>query len=105
MVEKVDVEDGWEEITAFLSKKASFKLTRGSEFTAIADRSKDEIIITPKETGIARVIGKQEWNRFVEKFNEVVDSGYDPLRPGHYARISFNSSYLIAIVKKKEGYS
>ncbi len=95
----MDIEKNWEKILAYLNQERSLKLTKGSEFNAKSDVKNNEIMVVPKETGIARRISKLEWTRFVEKFNDVEKSGYDPMRPGHYAKISFNSSYLIAIVK------
>jgi hypothetical protein len=37
-----------------------------------------------------------------DKFNSAENSGYDPLRPCHYTRLTFNSSYLVALVKAAE---
>ncbi len=51
------------------------------------------------ESGNERRVSREEWNRLVDKFNSVEDSGYDPVRPGHYARLTFNSSYLVALIK------
>jgi len=99
MIQRLDVENNWKKVISNLSTETTFKLSKGSEFTAISDPVKNTITITPKQTGISRTIGKQEWTRFTEKFNEVIDSDYDPMRPGHYAKISFNASYLIAIIK------
>lgn len=99
MIQRLDVENNWKKVISNLSTETTLKLPKGSEFTAISDSGKSIITITPKQSGISRIIGKKEWIRFAERFNEVIDSGYDPLRPGHYARISFNASYLIAIIK------
>lgn len=66
-------------------------------FRARFDREEDELAFTPSETGIERRVGREEWERFVARFNEIERSGYDPLRPGHYPRVTFNSSYLVAV--------
>ena len=77
------------------------------DFRAFFDTNNNYIEVIPTETGIPRRISKNEWDRFAIKYGEVKSNGYDPLRPGHYAQITHNSSYLVAILKKtgflKEG--
>jgi len=95
----MNIEKKWEEIRDWLSKEKRINLPRGSEFEVSFDGKMNEIVIVPLQTGIPRRVGKEEWHRFGEKFNEVEENGYDPFRPGHYARVTFNSSYLVAILK------
>lgn len=90
----------WSGIAKWLSNEKTIHLPRGKPFVASFDKSDGVIIVTPSETGIPRRISKEEWNRFGEKFEDVEKRGYDPLKPGHYARITFNSSYLVAILKE-----
>ena len=92
----------WNELQTWLNRERTLSLPRGKPFRTWFDPSNDEIVCTPSETGIERRIGRAEWHRFVERFNEVEKSGYNPLRAGHYHRVSFNSSYLVAIAKVSE---
>ncbi len=93
-------QDDWTLVKEFLSEPREIGLTRGLPFEASSNPNEDEVTIIPSQTGIERRIGRDEWERFVERFNQVEDSGFDPLRPGHYARVSFNSSYLVALVRE-----
>lgn len=95
----METDKTWRKILTCTDKEKNIKLPRGGEFIAKSNVSDNEIIVTPKETGISRRISWLEWGRFVEKYNDVERSGYDPLRPGHYAKVSFNSSYIVAILK------
>jgi hypothetical protein len=95
----LDVNRTWRLIQESLSKKKEFKLKSGSNFLAFFDFKTQEIVLIPLKTGIERRVNKSEWERFVKKYNTVVRDGYDPLKPGHYARITFNSSYLVVLVE------
>jgi len=90
-------QDSWEQLTGWLNRERELTLSRGKPFLARFDRVANELTFTPSETGIERRVGREEWNRFVARFNEIERSGYDPLRPGHYPRVTFNSSYLVSV--------
>lgn len=92
-------EKTWKKIITCLTQEKIIKLPKGGEFRARSNTSSNEISVTPIVTGISRRINLLQWERFVEKYNEVEASGYDPLRSGHYAKVSFNSSYIVAILK------
>ncbi len=96
----MNTQRSWEALRRWLEREREISLARGRPFRVFLDSKRDELVIIPLESGIERHVGRGEWSRFVEKFNSVENSGYDPLRPGHYARVSFNSSYLVAIVKE-----
>src|SRR5437660_1417230 len=68
-------------------------------FRARFDTVASELVFVPSETGIERRVNAKEWQRFVARFNEVERAGYNPLRPGHYPKITFNSSYLVTIAE------
>ncbi len=91
---------GWKALQEWLVQEREVALPRGSLFKATYDRGAHEITIVPTRTGIERRVSSDEWNRFVNKFNSVEESGYDPMRPGHYARVTFNSSYLVALIRE-----
>ena len=93
------IDETWRKIVTCIDKEKSITLPRGGKFIAKSNVSDNEIIVIPTKTGIPRRISYIEWSKFVEKFNEVEKSGYDPLRSGHYAKVSFNSSYIVAILK------
>lgn len=95
----METDETWKKILICTDPEIKMKLVRGGEFVAKSNVSDNEIIVTPKKSGISRRISWLEWSRFVEKYNEIERSGYDPLRPGHYAKVSFNSSYIVAILK------
>lgn len=89
----------WERIKEALSSEIELSLPTGSPFKATYDSEYNQIVIVPIKTGIPRRINFTEWERFVNKYNDIENGPYNPLRPGHYAQVSFNSSYLIALVK------
>ena len=97
----MDKNASWEKIRGSLLGEKDFKLQQGKPFKAIFDNEYNEIIIIPTETGIQRRIGMEEWDKFVDKFNEIESGPYGHLKfkPGHYSRITFNSSYLVTIAK------
>ena len=98
-INHMDIDETWIRILKCIVKEKSMTLPRGSEFIAKSNIDDNEITIIPNKTGISQRISYIEWSKFVEKFNEVEKSGYDPLRSRHYAKVSFNSSYIIAILK------
>ncbi len=92
----------WGEVTQWLAEKRRIGLPKGGDFEVSFDDDTNSIEIVPIETGIPRRVSREEWRRFVDRFNEVKKKGYDPLRPGHYADITHNSSYLVAVLKELE---
>lgn len=98
----IDKSEGWKVLREWLKRRRKVSLPRGRPFQVGFEERRDEIIIVPAESGIERRVSRPEWDRFVDKFNSVEESRYDPLRPGHYARLTFNSSYLVALVKAAE---
>ena len=95
-------EKDWEEIADWLSEERSFSSKRGSKFHACFAKDAGEIVFIPLESGIERRVSRAEWGRFMQRYNKVKVAGYDPLRAGHYARITFNASYLVAILLEFE---
>lgn len=49
---------------------------------------------TPTSTGVGRSDGRKAAERFVQTFNEI-----GSLRPGDYATVTRNASYLVALVR------
>ena len=92
-------EASWGRVQTWLVRERTLTLARGTEFRVRFDRNRNELVVIPSETGIERRAGRIEWQRFVERFNEVERAGYDPMKPGHYPRVTFNSSYLVAIAR------
>ncbi len=92
--------EDWNEIAEWLSGQRSIELSKGGKFKARYIGEVNSIEIVPIKTGIPRRINENQWDIFIEKFKEVKRSGYDPYRPGHYAHISHNASYLVAILQK-----
>jgi len=95
-------EESWEQVVKWLAKPREFSLARGMPFKASYNSKEKTINVVPTETGIVRTISIKEWETFIEKLNEVTSSGYDPWRPGHYSKVTYNSSYLVAILKEFE---
>ena len=98
--EIMDIEETWMEITEWLAKERVISLPKGNDFRALYKTENDVIEVIPTETGIPRQVSKKEWEKFGLKFNKVRENGYDPLKPGHYAQVTYNSSYLVAILKE-----
>ncbi len=90
----------WEKIKRWGQHRHRITLPRGSSFDVQFDPKRDEVEVTPLQTGIPRRIGRKEFDKLVKRFNEVTAAGYEPFRPGHYARESHNSSYFVAILKE-----
>lgn len=88
----------WDDLVEWLSDEHLLELAKGSKFKAAFIEGANAIEIVPTKTGIPRRINERQWDIFVDKFREVKKSGYDPYRPGHYAQISHNASYLVAIL-------
>ena len=53
----------------------------------------DSLVFTPASSGIGQSDGRKAAERFLARFNET-----DSLRPGDYADISRNASYLIGVI-------
>jgi len=98
----MDPVQSWNSVIDWIQSGRTLSLPRGKEFKVTYNQQNRIIEIVPTQTGIPRWVGEKEWALFINKFNEVIDKGYDPWKPGHYARISYNSSYLVAILKGKE---
>ena len=91
-------EKDWEELTAWLIDERGFISKRGSKFHAQYDKETNELVFIPLESGIERRFSRTEWLRFLQKYNKVKVAGYDPLRAGHYARVTFNASYIVTVL-------
>jgi len=92
----------WERLQQWLQRERTMTLARGQSFRARFDRVEEQLVFVPSETGIERRVKWDEWERFAARFNEVEHAGYNALQPGHYPRITFNSSYLVAIVREAD---
>ena len=53
----------------------------------------DSIVFVPESTGLGRSEGRKGHERFVARYNET-----GSLRPGDYAGVSRDASYLVALV-------
>jgi hypothetical protein len=53
----------------------------------------DSIVFVPESTGLGRSEGRKGHERFVARYNEI-----GSLRPGDYAGVSRDASYLVALV-------
>lgn len=98
-------EHSWEGVVRWLNEPKEFSLIRGKPFTAVYNQKEQAINVVPKETGIVRTISEKEWDTFIEKVNSVTIEGYDPWKPGHYSKVTYNSSYLVAILKDYSSFS
>jgi hypothetical protein len=52
----------------------------------------DSIVFVPESTGIGRSDGRKAQERFVSRYSEI-----HSMRPGDYADVSRNASYLLAL--------
>jgi len=100
----MDITETWKDLAKWLRQQRNISLPRGKDFCASYKSKIDSIEVIPSLTGIPRLISKNEWTRFCEKYNTVIKTKYNPLRPGHYAQISHNSSYIVAILKESGCY-
>jgi hypothetical protein len=53
----------------------------------------DSIVFVPESTGLGRTEGRKGAERFVARYNET-----GSLRPGDYAGVSRDASYLVSLV-------
>jgi hypothetical protein len=53
----------------------------------------DSIVFVPESTGLGRTEGRKGAERFVARYKET-----GSLRPGDYAKVSRDASYLVALV-------
>jgi hypothetical protein len=53
----------------------------------------DSIVFVPESTGLGRTEGRKGAKRFVARYNET-----GSLRPGDYAHVSRDASYLVALL-------
>jgi hypothetical protein len=53
----------------------------------------DSLVFVPESTGLGRSDGRKAGEAFVARYNEVRS-----LRPGDYAGVTRNASYLVALV-------
>ena len=98
----MDPERSWLEVIEWLGTPREIRLPRGRPFHVRYDPEEGKVIVTPSLTGIERRIGREYWERYVNRFNEVERSGYDQFRPGHYAAITHNSSYMVALTREAD---
>ena len=54
----------------------------------------DSLVFVPESTGLGRTEGRKGAERFVARYNQI-----GSLRPGDYAGISRDASYLVALVE------
>ena len=96
----LDASNSWTELGRQLRTARQVPLPRGEPFKASYDPARNEVALVPSQTGIERHVTWEEFQRFAAKHNQVEESGYDPMRPGHYQRITYNASYLVALVRE-----
>ena len=70
----------------------TLKTVTGKEFTVGTYR--DGLFFTPASSGYGQADGRKPVERFVERYNET-----GSLRPGDYAQVTRNASYLIGLLK------
>jgi hypothetical protein len=58
---------------------------------------RDGLFFTPASSGYGQADGRKATERFVERFNET-----GSMRPGDYARVTRNASYLIGLLRSGE---
>ena len=63
----------------------------GKKFTVAIYR--DGLFFTPASSGYGQADGRPPAERFIERFNET-----GSMRPGDYARVTRNASYLIGLL-------
>jgi hypothetical protein len=64
----------------------------GKKFTVGIYR--DSLFFTPASSGYGQADGRPPAERFIERFNET-----GSMRPGDYARVTRNASYLIGLLR------
>ncbi len=67
----------------------------GKRFTVGIYR--DGLFFTPESSGFGQTDGRKAHERFLERYNEI-----GSLRPGDYAGLTRNASYLVALVARAD---
>ncbi|MGH2402563.1 MAG: hypothetical protein ACRDE6_07605 [Candidatus Limnocylindria bacterium] len=67
----------------------------GKRFTV--DIYRDGLFFTPESSGFGQTDGRKAHERFLERYNEI-----GSLRPGDYAGLTRNASYLVALVARAD---
>jgi hypothetical protein len=87
--------EGFLEMARRLEGKRLTTPVRGAEFQV---RSlPGGLVITPESTGRSRSVPVARIRRFLEEYGSSVET-----RPGHYHDITFDASYLLAILSRAE---
>lgn len=79
------------------------RLAEGQELETVTGRTfsvgiyRDGLFFTPASSGYGQADGRPPVERFVEHFNETRS-----MRPGDYARLTRNASYLIGLLRWAE---
>jgi hypothetical protein len=83
----------YDDLLALARRLADRPLTtvKGREFTV--GIYLDSLVFTPVSSGIAQSDGRKASERFLERYNAT-----GSLRPGDYADVSRNASYLVGIL-------
>ena len=67
----------------------------GKRFTVGIYR--DGLFFTPESSGFGQTDGRKAHERFLDRYNEI-----GSLRPGDYAGLTRNASYLVALVARAD---
>ena len=54
---------------------------------------RDSVVVTPESSGYPQSDGRAAGEKFVERYNRM-----GSLHPGHYARVTRNASYYVAVL-------
>jgi hypothetical protein len=83
----------YEELLDFARRNQgrTLETVTGKPFRVSAYR--DSVVFVPESTGLGRSEGRKGQERFVARYNET-----GSLRPGDYAGVSRDASYLVALV-------
>jgi len=81
---------------ARLAEGETLQTVTGRPFTVGIARS-SELFFTPTSSGWGQTDGRKAHERFVERFNEI-----GSMRPGDYAGITRNASYLVSLLQWAE---
>ena len=87
----------YEELLALAraSEGRTLETVTGNEFTVGIYR--DSPFFTPASSGFGQADGRKAAERFLERYNET-----GSLRPGDYADVTRNASYLIGLLRNAE---
>jgi hypothetical protein len=83
---------------ARLAEGETLHTVTGRPFTVGIARS-SELFFTPASSGWGQSEGRKAHERFVERFNEL-----GSMRPGDYASVSRNATYLIGLLTWAEAH-